>query len=466
MNSITRFVFNLICGERRQNTACLCSALCALLLAGCGGGHGQVPVTPTSTSATSSGGNAAGGATLTRQEFAYVVNADDNTVAQFKINTDGTLAPLTPATVGVTPNAVQTLITPNGQFAYVMAQAQDTGTAVVSQFKINTDGTLAPLTPATATLGNLITNNLPAGSSSNIAGVVQHPVHLTMDPQGRFLYAPTASQILRFPVSANGTLGTPSAAATMPSPILAFALDPQGRFACIGSQTPAAGVFLTSFTVSPDGSFTQSAGLPASLNGVVAIVALAIDPTGRLLYASSLTTPDAQGSNGAVLAAFTVKTDGTLTPGKTISLNAAFTSAAGITSADQFNLPLAASVFHPVFNATGQFVYLPTDSPRLLMDSVGADGTLTPLSSGFALAGTATSTATIEPSGAFLYVANQDTSVSQFRVSTDGTLRPLATPSITTGHRPLDIVTTAPAVAVAAKSVRSAFHPFATRTAK
>jgi 6-phosphogluconolactonase (cycloisomerase 2 family) len=406
---------------------------CAWLFTGCGG---------SGDSATSATGGT--GPTLTRTEYAYVVNEDDSTVSQFKINTDGTLAALTPVTVPVTPNAVQALITPNSRFAYVMAQDPATGAAVVSQFKINSDGTLTALTPATVSLGTLLTST---SSLLSVSSPLQLPVHVTMDPQGRFLFAPTPSQILAFPISGTGTLGASVAVATLSTPIQAFAMDPKGRFAYVGCQLPDGSVSIAPFTINADGTFTRIAGQDLAIAGVSALKEMTLDSVGRFLYADGIAPVDSQGGNNPSLTQFKVQTDGTLTLVKTTIADLAGINV-GTLASSQVIQAFAEIVFQPTFNATGQVAYLPTGTPRVLEDSVGADGSLTPIGPGSVLAGSVSGSVNIEPSGLFAYVPNQDTSVSQFRINTDGTLSPLATPAITAGHRPVSIATTVVTTAV------------------
>ena len=430
MKSMNRFR-RLLSGPYTILTAgMLC---CVWLFPGCGGGN---------DSASSNTGGIIGsntGPTLTRTEYAYVVNEDDNTVAQFKINVDGTLSALTPASVPVTANAAQALVTPNGQFAYVMAQDPATGAAVVSQFKIGADGALSALTPATISLGTLLneTSSLLSASSP-----LRLPLHITMDSQGRFLYAPTTSQILAFPIGGTGTLGASVVIAALSTPIQAFVMDPKGRFAYVGNQTQSGGVSIAPFTINVDGTFTRIAGQDVTVAGVTALKELTLDSAGRFLYAAGISPGSGQAGNNPSLTQFRVNTEGTLTLVKTVVADLS-----GITLATldpiQFTQSFAEIVFQPTFNAAGQVAYLPTGTPRVLEESVGADGSLTPLGPGSVLAGAAAGNINIEPSGLFAYVANQDTSVSQFRINTDGTLQSLTPPAVNTGHRPVSIATTA-----------------------
>jgi 6-phosphogluconolactonase (cycloisomerase 2 family) len=77
--------------------------------------------------------------------FAYIGDQGQSTISQFRINQDGTLTPLAPATVSAAfPSSIT--ISKNGQFLYATNRAgSGPPTSIVSQFRINQDGTLTPL---------------------------------------------------------------------------------------------------------------------------------------------------------------------------------------------------------------------------------------------------------------------------------------------------------------------------------
>lgn len=75
--------------------------------------------------------------------FLYVQNFVENSISQFRINADGTLAPLAPATAAA-PNPALMAVHPSGQFLYVPNYKGRDATAVTA-FRINADGTLAAL---------------------------------------------------------------------------------------------------------------------------------------------------------------------------------------------------------------------------------------------------------------------------------------------------------------------------------
>jgi 6-phosphogluconolactonase (cycloisomerase 2 family) len=94
-------------------------------------------------------------AVVVYQFHVYVVNVGDGTISQYDVGSDGTLTPMSPATVinsgmhtlGAAPAAAT--IDPTGSFLYVTNAADDT----LSQFSIGGDGRLTALTPSTVATG-------------------------------------------------------------------------------------------------------------------------------------------------------------------------------------------------------------------------------------------------------------------------------------------------------------------------
>jgi len=76
-------------------------------------------------------------------KYLYVVVglSTSHAVYQFAIGADGSLTPLSPATVAAGNQTIAISITPDGKFVYVTNYGDNT----LSQFKVNADGTLTPL---------------------------------------------------------------------------------------------------------------------------------------------------------------------------------------------------------------------------------------------------------------------------------------------------------------------------------
>jgi hypothetical protein len=85
--------------------------------------------------------------------FLYVANSRDGTLSQFSIGSGGELTALTPATVpaGIAPVSIAATVGPSGGHVYVANSGAgvQAGIGSVSQYSIGVDGTLTPLTPAT-----------------------------------------------------------------------------------------------------------------------------------------------------------------------------------------------------------------------------------------------------------------------------------------------------------------------------
>lgn len=167
--------------------------------------------------------------------FVYAVNATDCTLSQYHIQEDGTLRPLSPPTLTL-PGKVpyDLVVAPDAHTVYVATRIYQTpdpnGEAVVSQFHVNADGTLSPLTPATVSLKETGT-----------------PVSITTDPQGRFVYVANydGHDVSPLRINKDGTLMllTPrsiggDSTCDVPSSVIT---DANGRFVYVGYFSFVAG---------------------------------------------------------------------------------------------------------------------------------------------------------------------------------------------------------------------------------
>ena len=88
--------------------------------------------------------------------YAYVANGGSDNVSQYTINLDGSLSPMTPPSVGGGNSPRIVAVDPSGKYAYMTNQ----GSTTISQYTIGENGSLLPMTTAT----------VPAGASP--AGIV------------------------------------------------------------------------------------------------------------------------------------------------------------------------------------------------------------------------------------------------------------------------------------------------------
>src|ERR1700722_4568303 len=84
--------------------------------------------------------------------YAYVANLNDNTVSQYTIGTGGVLTPQSPAIVATGTQPRFVAVNPNGQGAYVVNSAP-TGSGTISQYTIGAAGLLTPMPAPTVATG-------------------------------------------------------------------------------------------------------------------------------------------------------------------------------------------------------------------------------------------------------------------------------------------------------------------------
>jgi 6-phosphogluconolactonase (cycloisomerase 2 family) len=279
--------------------------------------------------------------------FLYVTEIGAGKIAQFKINTDGSLTPLTPATVAAGSKGTELLILANandrqagpgpvvldstGKFAFVpnntdgtllgytvnadgtltprgtltniqaigilaadskaaflyAASDSDSG-AMLSQFRVNADGTVTALNPASLALPT-------------------DPGNFSVDPQGRFLFGALSDTSLpaSWHINADGTLTQISLPATNDNGAASVSplVDPSGRFLYSPSLLGEASFGqILQFRLNADGSLTPLN--PPGIHAGTFLLALNIDPSGQFVYAID--------TINSVVSGFQIGTDGTL----------------------------------------------------------------------------------------------------------------------------------------------------------
>lgn len=259
--------------------------------------------------------------------LAFIASYTGNQIQSYAINaSNGSLSAIgSPIATGSAPYAVT--VTPNGKFVY----ASNQGSASVSAFAVNSDGSLTAL-------GTISTLSSPEG--------------MAVDPAGKFLYVACygSDAICGFSIASNGTLtaldANPGTPAVDPFPAgngpAAVIVDPQSGFVVVGNydahtlglysfnsstgaivllSSPATGgapsalamnaagtkVFTTEAAGNAVDAFTLNRTTPA-LTGVGGYgcgngpFALAMDGTGSFLYTANY------GSN--TVTAFTIQSSG------------------------------------------------------------------------------------------------------------------------------------------------------------
>ena len=167
-------------------------------------------LTPLAPSLMLDGGYTSVGVVISADRHAAYVSNAGGKIFQYHINTDDSLTPLSPAFLPI-GSSEKLVITPSGKFVY----ASNGGNETISQFGVNSDGTLMALSPPDVETG-------------------EHPNPLAIDPTGRFLYTVTGGQntdiqITQFGIGADGRLSPltpPTIALNSGADLLAFVTLP------------------------------------------------------------------------------------------------------------------------------------------------------------------------------------------------------------------------------------------------
>lgn len=83
----------------------------------------------------------------------YIPSANTG-IAQYNVGVDGSLTPMsTPVVAGPAAGTASIAFSPNGLYAYVAADNGGGANSPVGQYNVGTDGSISPMTPATVTAG-------------------------------------------------------------------------------------------------------------------------------------------------------------------------------------------------------------------------------------------------------------------------------------------------------------------------
>jgi 6-phosphogluconolactonase (cycloisomerase 2 family) len=380
-------------------------------------------------------------------KYAYVANSGDDTVSQYNVAGDGTLAPMTTPTVDVGAGPWSITVNPSGNHAYIALS----GTTKVSTFTIEADGRLVSL-------------------DSDESGTA--PRSVAVDPFGRYAYAANSGSddVGQFAVGADGSLTamTPVASVAAGSEPYFIVADPSGRYtyvanfgtgddtvsqfkigddgallpnapnvirvpsrprylAITGGSLPVQAVSkfayvansgsnsVSQFTIGTDG--TLSPMTPPSVLAGTEPVSVTVDPSGRYAYVAAL------GLNSNAVFQFTIGTDGILSP-----MSPAF-EPAGVD-------PVSVTV-----DPSGRYAYVAASgSDRVFQFTIGTDGMLSSMTPSSVFAGTDPVSVTVDPSGRYAYVAASGSDrVFQFTIGTDGTLSSMTPSSVLAGTDPVSV---------------------------
>ena len=236
-------------------------------------------------------------------QYLYVANQGSNSIAQFDINTDGTLAAgKTYTTPGSEP--VSLTINPAGTYLYVLDyyapgySDASPGPGGVVVYPINSDGSLG--TPLAGSAGSFTpVQCFPGGISVSASGdfayvtntnsvVVTTSAPTTSTPPATPAVCPSQGTISGFSVASSGALtaipGSPFPAGTTPTGI---AIDPTNRWVY---TTDSVQNQLIVYDIQADGSLVPLPNGPFQTGTFP--VDVTVDPRGKYLYVSNFNDSD------------------------------------------------------------------------------------------------------------------------------------------------------------------------------
>lgn len=319
-----------------------------------------------------------------------------------------------PGTISITATATGL----SGSAQLVVLPPTTTGAVPRFAYQANPDGTISTF------IVDPVTGHLSGrGYAAVPLAALPNSVAMALDPQNRFLFYGVAdsvnpsSSVFTFTIdSASGTLTLQPGSVTSPGRAWAVVEDPTGHFLYVGSINNTTGaVGISAYSInSNSGALTQVAGSPFATGPFIQLPQMAVDPSGRFLYAD--------GSAGVF--AFTID-----------PLTGALAPIAGSPFAAD-NTPQSITV-----DAKGKFVYVANNgSSTISAFAINAtSGALTAVpGSPFATGSGFPVSISLNPSSTFAYVAT--TGISQFLIfgyaidPATGALTPLAGSPFNTGN--------------------------------
>ncbi len=350
------------------------------------------------------------GCASSQNQFAYVVGQGTNEVFEFRVQGNGTLAPLgTPNfAVGSNPSAVTAQTA--GNFLYISAFAGN-------------DVTLLDINNKTGNLSVPVSNSVVVPvNPPNIFATGTGPIAMAMSPTAPFLYVAnqTSGDITAFTVDpGSGSLGTVAGSPFPITPVShpqSLAISPKGDFLFVAN--PGQGT-VAAFAVGNNGALTAVAGSPFAMGAGATPNAVVVGRNGGFLYVADT-------AHNAVLG-FTIQTNGTLAP-----INGS---------------PFAAGV-QPIglgIDPQGAFLYAANSGSNNVSAYVidAASGALGAVNgSPFATGGLGPSAVAVNATTTAVYVTDQIShDIATFGISSTGVLSPLA-------GSPFNVATAASSVSV------------------
>ncbi len=374
------------------------------------------PVTITATESEShksgSGNVTVNTAAFTPKQIVYALTVSQTgfrSISQFEIDAQGKLTPLSPVMVPNSDNATQVGVNPNQQFVYIYRPNDN----LIAQYSVAQNGTLQPLTPPTVAVPRQLFN----GNG-----------YVAVDPRGRTLYLSHQSTNLLalYHINADGTLtafAQPTVAVGQNGGNFGMAIDKNGNNLYVVHAAQSGTRSVEHLTIAADGSLVQGAStdLNTPVGDIWPAEGIELHPNGQFAYVvqRGISDPNTQKEYNLVHQ-YSFAANGDLTPLNPPTVRV-----------DQFPygggnaIPGDASV-----DPTGHFIYYGDYNGGLASQVINADGTLgslvvdvipSPGMNGFGRPA-------FNPAGGFGLVGGStfgSTTAVQFHVNPDGTLTQL-----------------------------------------
>jgi uncharacterized repeat protein (TIGR02543 family) len=322
--------------------------------------------------------------------FAYVANANDNSVSQYTIGTDGSLTPLATDWVPAGSGPVFITADPLGKYVYV-ANANNNN---ISQYAIGVAGSLTPLSATTVGAGTF-------------------PNSVTVDPSGKYAYVTNqqSNNVSQYTIGPTGLL-SPMIPATVPAGTFPYSIkvEPSGKYAYVANAYDNS---ISQYTIGASGSLTSMT--TATVAAGLFPVAIAVNPSGTRVYVTN--------ANDNSVSQYRISASGSLTSMTTATV------AAG-------SFPRAITV-----DPSGTYAYVANQqSNNVSQYTIGVNGSLSSMTAATVAAGSNPVSVTVDPTGKYVYVANQQSNdVTQYVINTDGSLTSMTTATART--TPFSVIT-------------------------
>ncbi len=319
--------------------------------------------------------------------FVYAVNTGDNTISQYRVTHKGTLTPLAPPTVKTGQGLSRLVISPTGRFAYAL---EDQG---LRQYEINSNGTLSSLTPAVI---------------AERGGVLD----IVFSKTGWFAYGVGASGLVyQWQIGRHGTmtpLGPPLH--NKNENLQTLSLCPSGHFLYDLFWSSPCGV--TGFRVNKNGRLSALPGpvlpLPENSTGVY------FQPGGKFCDVPSYYTDR--------ISRFEIGKNGDLKPLPVLKV------------------PQGTQPNRFVFGPSGHTAYALSVSGAVRQYKIGNDSQLIALTPAEVANEPGFASLVFTPDCSFAYISREGANVSQYKVNANGTLSLLSPPSVSAGTNPFTML--------------------------